>query len=383
MGNKKFCKEKQLAARISLTGKIIEWSRGKDSILLELPTGTGKNYNSFSLLEEWNFDQPRILVVVPEIPLIDNYKKDAEDLGFGYLVRFMEVICYASLKNYQNSEWDVVILDEFHHVSSDKRLDYISSIKYERLIGLTATLSLDIRLKIQEVIKFQTFKLSVDDAINTGILPKPSIYILEFNLDDVKEEFEFKIGKSTIKCTARGYYNRMSENISYWSNRYQDKREVFAKNKMLQLGGQRQRFIANQKNHLVQKVLNRVEGKGSILVMCGSIDQAKKLGGKEVCSSRNTPQKNKEIIEKFNQGGIKRLFAKDMLKEGMNLRNCKYGLIIQLGNKDKDYIQMLGRLLRDNEPVQYIIHAVNTVDDRFISNSLQSINEDWIKRLKV
>lgn len=370
-----FDKGKQLQSRIKLTEEILEFSKDKDSILLELPTGVGKNFNSFKLIEMFmevgNLTEPRILISVPEIALIGNYEEDAKKLGFDHLLKYMKIICHASLHKEEGETYDFIVLDECHWVVSAKRVEAIKNIAHNKLIMLSATIDEKELKEFSKYTNYNRFELSLHSAIERGILPTPKIVVVNKNLDDTIPiyDYEERFGKNK-KYTEKGVYEQISKDISYFREMHEgEPHNKFYKNKMLQLGSQRKRILGDIKHNTARRILNILPKDEKVITFCSSVNQAEDLGGKKaVCSSRRTKKTNREVIERFNKGEIKRIFVKDMLREGMNLHNCKYGIEIQMANKERDFLQKLGRVLRHDSPYFYVIRIPNTVDDRLIFN---------------
>lgn len=367
-----FCHDRQLSERKNLTTRIVNFSKGKEAVLLELPTGTGKNYNSFVLAEEFIKDNkiptPRILVAVPEIALIKNYKEDAEKLGFSHLIPSMKIICHASLKKEEGENYDIVIVDECHWVVSKKRVESMKHIKSLFTILLSATIEEEEKEEIIKYRGFHTFKLELKEAISLGILPTPKIAVLTYNLCNERKIYEYKdIFNRVHKTTQVGCMEIISRDITHFREKHLDQpQNQFFKNKMLQLGSKRKRMLSQFKEEVALDLCKQLKDKGKGIVFCGSVKQAKELakltGGLSVSSSK-TKRMNTETIEEFNSLDKGLLFAKDMLREGINLSGTKYGVEIQLGSKEREILQKIGRVLRHDNPIFYVIVGKGTNDE--------------------
>lgn len=374
--------ERQKIARVELSNEVLEWSRGRRCMFLEMATGVGKTYNTLNIIGD-DYRGGKILVLVPEIPLIKSFRDDCEKLGFGYLLSNMELACYASMGKYTGDEWEYLVCDEGHWSTSDIRAGHIEDFKFRRAIGLSATLSEENEEVLFSRIPFEKFILTASQAIDRGILPEPQIVIVEVNLDDAIRRNEFKFGDKITKCTDKEYYKYISNSISYWKDRYEDGgdgnkfQKEKQKNMMLSLGGKRSRFLSECKTKAAKGLIDNLDSR--YIVFCGSLKQAQELNGKQLVSSLRTKKQNAELISEFNSHKTNCLFAKGMLKEGINLQDCKYGVVIQLNNKERSLIQQLGRILRDPLPSLYILTVKNTVDERFLRNSIASLNKNYIK----
>ena len=81
------------------------------------------------------------LIVVAETAHKKNWEEEFIKAGEDYKKCNVLIECYASLKNYKHSYFDLIIFDEAHHLGSEIRLDVLSSMKAQRVLALSATLS--------------------------------------------------------------------------------------------------------------------------------------------------------------------------------------------------------------------------------------------------
>ena len=169
--------------REELTDKAIELFEYNKNLLLEFPTGSGKTKIS---LELYNKVKGNCLVVVAERVHINNWKEDIKKHGFTSLLPNITFICYASLHKYIGKEYNIVILDEAHHIQSLKRMEAISNIKYSKCILLTATITFKEKKLLETNIgKLVTFQFSLSEAINSDILPAPKIHLIPLELSNI------------------------------------------------------------------------------------------------------------------------------------------------------------------------------------------------------
>ena len=91
--------EKEKQTREDIQCKAVEFSKLYHYIVLQYPTGLGKSYTMiqiFDLLYQQN-KEISCLILMPEIVLIENLKKEFLKFGREYLLGNTEIICYASL----------------------------------------------------------------------------------------------------------------------------------------------------------------------------------------------------------------------------------------------------------------------------------------------
>lgn len=382
--------------------------------ILELATGVGKSACAIKAINAiQNYSSKKfikVLLVVAEIAHIDNWKSEFDKWNLDKNIN-ITIECYASLKNYKNTKWDVCIFDEFHHLQSDIRLDIFSTITFARMIGLSATIPNSLYEYLNINIKnYAKYVITLQDAIDKGILPKPNIYLIPLTLENDndnniiieswgKDKLKKKITCSyndrwkyltnrtkypnlelRITCTQLQNYNYLCEQFEYWKRRYLNTRNEAIKVKWLQIGSKRKRFLGDCKTKYVRAFLSKICHKRYIC-FCSSIDQADDLGG----WNNTIHSKNKEsrgIINKFNTRQEKYLFAVNMAQEGLNLVDIEAGIIVQLDGYDRGWIQKTGRILRAEDPIQFIFYYKNTKDEEYLNKVLESMNNEYITTIE-
>ena len=89
-----------------------------NNILLELPTSYGKSKLAIDKLEQYilNIVNPKILIFIPRIVLIENWKQEFKKWDKQSYLKYITFSTYASIhKNIGN--WDIIIFDESHHLT--------------------------------------------------------------------------------------------------------------------------------------------------------------------------------------------------------------------------------------------------------------------------
>ena len=156
-----------------------------------------------------------------------------------------------------------------------------------------------------------------------------------------------------------------------------DRSEVI-KNKWLQYGSQRKRYLGELKTPYVAKLMDKIRNKRYIC-FCTSILQAEALGNRNCIHSQ---MKNPEaVIDKFNNHKINSLFACQMITEGQNLKDIQVGIIVQLDGQELKYIQKTGRVLRAEKPVQYVLYYENTRDSEYLQKVMEVTDKNYVKTI--
>lgn len=378
------------------------------NIILKWATGVGKSLGFILMQEALN---PKLTyIVVAERAHIKNWTDEYKKHGKEDLLKNTKIFCYASLSKYKNTEVDLICLDEGHHIVTELRLESLHEIKRKNVILLSATITdRDIDKLTESIGPFVITDLSLREAVESGILPEPTIYIIPLTLDsqhkvhtiiftrgksekyvhircDYKDMWEYKKNKLkypnlhlTIVATAAQKHMYMEKLVDYYRGLYFRTQAEFSKNKWLLSGIERKRFLAECKTDEVKELLRLVQDK-RFVCFCGSIKQARELSGSInlVCSEvKNSLQ----IIDDFNNEIISNIYVIDMLKEGSNLVKIQVGIMIQLDGNEGPFIQKSGRIMRAENPLIFLFYYKHTKDEDYLANVLKEVNPEHVRIL--
>ncbi len=359
-----------LMTRETILTEVIEQSYKYKNLLLSAGTGVGKTFMCISFIEE-HLNKGKVLFVVPQISLITNTRLEFIKFGKEHYLPHIDFCCYAGLNKYIDNNYELVCLDEIHNGLSDNRLELLSKIKCFKRIALTATITSEQKQQLDDVLgEFKEVKVTLTEAIENSIVSAPKINIEYVELDDEIKRNPFKFKNNTVMLSDRAFYDKMSDSITYWKNKYETEGSEFMKIQMLQQGSKRAVFLSNCKEEKAKELIEYL-GTSRFICFTGSVAQAKRLG-ENVCSSEKSKSNNSKMIKDFNEGKIDNLLAKNMLVEGQNLVDTKYAICIQLGSKERKGLQMLGRSLRHNSPEIFLIIVKDTVDERFLRETFKN-----------
>lgn len=388
-------------------------ARKHNNIILQWATGVGKSKAAIEIIADYGRaidSYPSVLLVVAEIAHKDNWYKEFEKWEALEYWEYVEMDCYASLKNHRNSKYDIIILDEGHHSGTDIRLDILKTIQTTKVIVLSATLDSKNFESLEDIFgQFTSFNINLTNAIENNLLPVPKIYLFPLKLDNqsANQTFVLERGKKDkrktitcsfsqrwtywkdknnypdirleVKCTENEKYNFLSEQFEYYKNQYFLTRQEHLKNKWLLIGSERKRFLGENKSKYVLHLLQQLRNK-RFICFCSSIEQAELLGSSNAIHSDK--KHSQHIIQSFNNKEINSLFAVGMLQEGQNLIDINAGVIVQLDGQERVFIQKFGRTLRSESPEQYIFYYENTRDQEYLENALEGINPEYIETIK-
>lgn len=369
------------------------------NILCELPTSFGKSKIALDLLERRICldEHPRILIVIPRLVLIDNWKEEFSKWGHEDMLPFVEFVTYVSFVK-MAGPWDAIIYDECHHLSARCR-EAVPFFTSGLNILLSATVNRDLKKEFKILFpSLYIHKVSTKQAIQEEVLPDPRVFLIPLTLDKYTpnqqiiknksqkieivvpfmQRFAYKNVKNrriVITCTQQQYYDDTSATIE-WYKRKMYGSEVM-KNLFLRKSGERLKWLSEQKTSYVKLLLDHLRNERT-LTFCNGIPQTEELG-KYCINSKN--KQSGENLEKFNAGRVKHITACNMLDEGMNLHNCRVGIYAVLNSSERMIKQKLGRLLRHPDPVIIIPYYKGTRDEELVTKMMEDYNPELVKTI--
>ena len=386
-------------------------------LILSWSTGVGKSLVGINLFHDLLLEDrsSKFLIVVAETAHKQNWEEEfCKHLG-GLLgqevLKHVTIVCYASLKKVCDREWKAIIFDEAHHLNSEIRMDFLSVMRAEYVICMSATMSGRKFYILRSTLNltfgnFIISKVRLQDAIDNEILPEPEIiaiplylsskpntctYIKEWGNKNFRQEihcyykdrFLYAANRRryphctlVIHCSEVEKYSQLNDDFEYYRKQaLRNPGNVALKNKWLQIGSQRKRFLGELKTPIAHKLIEHIQDK-RFICFCTSIVQAEALGGKQCIHSKK--KDNQKIINDFNAKKTSSIYAIGMGQEGLNLRDIEVGVIVQLDGEERGWIQKSGRIYRAEHPVIYVFYVKNTRDEEFYKNAIEGINKEYI-----
>lgn len=353
---------------------------GTKCLILELITGMGKTKVAIDLMNHIcdrvfrNDNSPTsILILVAKIVHKQTWLDEMKKWG-GIKSDYITIECYESLKNYENSRFDVVVADEMQHLS-EARLEVLNTISInEAFIGLSATIKRDMRDYFINNYDAKVIKCGLREAVEDEVLPEPTVYLIPLTLDTTKFTYKIKKFGRDIITTQKGYYDTVSSLIDWYKSKYFNSRNERMKNLWLSTAGKRLKWCAEQKEALVLSLLDKFRNYKT-LTFCSSIEQSERLGKYNITSKNKSSIKN---LEMFNANKIKHITACNILNEGVNLTNCKVGIFCNLNSSEIIVKQRVGRILRHKSPVIIIPYFENTREEELVQKMIEEYDKDSI-----
>jgi len=408
-----------------------------------MATGTGKSRVGIlasqyvvQLLKTELFERKaNILLVVPLEKLRDeNWKEEFDewDKDGNIWDENLQRTTYVSLSKYKNEEFDLIILDEAHHIT-ELNFEFFEKNNniIHKVLALTATPpeDKDKRAMLKQIAP-PCFLYTLEEAENDELVAPFELFVIKSQLDRVTknipagnekrrwyqtegEKYDYitdkidslrvekseklaeilntgtidKFGKVTtveswqVKDWKSGGIGYSTEKVVIFEKyvKYEDSYD----RRLMALILDRMHLLNSlpSKTELAKRVLAKVhEGKGKrTIVFGGSIKQVNEVCGKNVYhSSSDTAKQKKEgntPFDKFKRLEIDILGVVRSVNEGHSIQLLDQALVIQLNSKELDIIQRIGRIIRfrkDHTGRIYIIVCEETVDENWFKAAMKS-----------
>jgi superfamily II DNA or RNA helicase len=380
-----FDRERQAIERTKVMQEVLTLNRKYPLFVLECATGVGKGLMVLKCIEE-DPSPKKWLILVPEILQVENMHAEIRKHGMEYLYEKIEaIICYASFRNYEGRALNLAT-NEAHRLSQLKA-DISRTIDFDRIIADSATIPYGVKKRLGEIGEFYYYTITLQEAIDRGILPEPSIYTVGVYPDNDIRRNTVKYGaKKSATLTDKKYVEHLDKQLEYWKERFKENPdEKWIGNKLNQIGNIRKKWLAERKTDILKELLLSLKGKRYIC-FTGSLEQCNEVGGKLSVHSKKTKKHNISVLEGFNNLDINEIYVLKMGQEGLNLTDIQAVIITQLGTGSDDglqFLQISGRGMRATSPEIYILYMKDTKDETFLAKALSNISQKYVKELNI
>lgn len=345
-------------------------SPNKDFIL-ELPTGFGKTKIALEKIKSWK--AKKILIVVPKLVLIPNWESEIKKWKCEFTPTFTTYVSFPKI----GGEWDVVVFDESHHITSRVE-NSLKAFKIHHTILLSATLKAAQRYHFKNIFKSECIKVRIEDAILNEVLPSPKIILVPLKLTDVKVTFpmkllNFKTGKYFTKnMSAKEVYEHYCSLVEYYKSKNNDKN-------VLLFAVKRLKHLAELKTDVINNIVKSFRNK-RLIVFTSSIAQSAAINCKPINSKDKKSLLN---LQSFNSKKIKHVSAVQQLDEGINLESCQIGVFQMINTSNRINIQRIGRILRHKQPIIVLPYFENTKEEDTIKGLLADYSQSLIETMSL
>lgn len=396
--------------REEIYAQCVEKIAKTNTLLMELPTGYGKSKLSIDLtnylINSNRYKEAKkisILVLVAKRVHKQTWKDEINKWGgIHHPTANIDICmeCYESLMKHAGETFDIVILDECHHIGSEKRMHELKTLKAGYIMGLSAT----IPRKIKQYFKFhyhsEIVSCDIIDAIDSDVLPEPQILLFPLEIENTKQSETIEINSKVqgpvvhgeykdlwkykkqkvhaiLKCTQKQKLIEYDKYIEWAKKKYLLTRSPAVKQSWLYQCGRRLEFLADCKLQWAKLILHHLD-KERTITFCKTIEQTEQLGKNCIHSKNKDAEK---VYEDFNNKKIDHITAVNILNENANLVDCKYAVFANLSSSEVVIPQRLGRAMRHKSPVIVFPYYKGTREEEILNKMLEGFNRGYIKTI--
>lgn len=388
--------------------KCIDSVEKSKCILLELATGFGKTRISIDLVNHLastvlKDKRVKVLLLVAKIVHKQTWKDEFKK--WGGINADVTIECYESLHKHIGDYYDIILMDEVHHIQSEARLNFLADVHFQNcmdiyMIGLSATIPFKLKKYFKYYYHTEIVSCDIVEAIEDKVLPEPEIVLFPLSLDNVSLTEEIEINKKAkgpvkfgtykelwkykrqkvhakLACTQKQKFDYIETQIVWYKNKALSTGSEALKNIWLHTCNERLEFLADCKIDIVKDILKKLKRYRTI-TFCKTIEQSNILG-KYCIHSKN--KKQNEFYEKFNKKEINHITAVNILNENANLVDCKYAIFTNLSSSEVVIPQRLGRAMRHEKPTIIIPYYIASREQEIIEKMFKDYNKDFIRTI--
>lgn len=333
--------------------------------LLNLAPRVGKTKIAIDYLKN-HPEYKKILWVAPSVEMRDtDVPNEFNKWKAKTIFKKVNVIHWSSLNKENCSDYDCIILDEYHLITPNNSVSLTGKI-----LGLSGTHPVEEdKLEILKQLGLKViYKLSIDEAVKYGIVAPYEINIIEYYLDDVKKVIDAGNATKQFKTTEYKHYQYLSNKIN---------RIMYSGKKVpafLYINRQRALHTYQSRMNVAREILKQVSGR--TLIFTYQINQAE-----ELCKHTYHSQTDDTHYVNFQKEKLDRLALVNMASIGTTFHNMDNCVIVGTNSKAKNFEQKFCRILipRDNYVAKvYIICALGTQDEAWVSTAVANLNPNNI-----
>jgi len=346
--------------------EALKATEGRRKCSVVLGTGVGKTLVGLLHIEKNTSELHNVLVIAPKKSIFQSWSDDAVKFGKQDLLKRITFSTYIGLPKRDPNEYDYIYLDECHSLLDSHRV--FLDVYKGGILGLTGTPpkhkgSEKGMMVAQFCPVVYTFK--ADDAIDNGIINDYQIIVHELKLDECKNY--------QVQMKTKSFVTSEKQNYQYWGNRIDIGAGPI---QMLRVMRMKAMMEYPSKEKYTKKLMESINTK--CIVFANTQEQADRLCRFSYHSGNPNSEEN---LNAFKEGRMNKLSCVLQLNEGINIPELRQGIIMHAYGNERKASQRIGRLLRLNPDEKAIVHIlcyVNTVDEKWVKDALESFDQSKI-----
>ena len=344
------------------------WAANQNAGVVVLPTAAGKTHIGIEAIARLS---TTTLVVAPTIELVQQWR-DKLSRTFGVKVgqigggekdiEDISVSTYDSaylMAESLGNRFRFLLVDEVHHLASERYLEIAKMYASPYRMGLTATYERTDMLheNLEEVMGGKIFELGYEEL--TEYLSDYDIIRIPVDLEPEEEE-EYEKNRNIFisylrrhRITLRGPWDFEKFILSSWNP--EGREALLAWRTAREIA-----FNARVKVDTVRYVLSKHRNQKTI-IFSEDTDTAYMISKEFLipCITYLTPgPERKEYLEMFKAGRVTALATSRVLDEGIDVPDASVGIVLSGSGSTRQFRQRLGRLLRPSGEKHSVLYEI-------------------------
>ncbi len=358
-----------------------EWNKTQKGIV-EAGTGTGKTNIGLEIIKQHKVNT---LICCPTNELVVQWKNNLLNMGvpnkkIGQVgagkkeLNKYTIATYNAVREILPQGFDMVIVDEIHHLGSEKNKK-ILDLPCKFFLGLTATLERADDSHLEILKKYSViFSYSSKDGVEDNILASYKVEPVFVQLTNAELE-----GYENYDNIIKGLFNKFDYDYvkarkTAGTFNHPDRGEA---QKLCDAINRRKEIVLRAENR-INKVADLICKNGlyeKMIVFCELKEVAEEIQNKVdsdvqcfLYHSGLKTKERKQVYENFQKAGVGVVISCKALEEGVDFPACKMGIVAGGSGQKRQAIQRLGRFLRkfgDMEAIVYDVVIKNTIEEKW------------------
>ena len=348
-------------------------------------TGGGKTTLGHMVMFDWLRENPQrqVVVAVPSKRLLYQWRDDLTEMGV------TNIVCWGAgrrrdplnakvvigivnslrkwgAKHNQGARQRLLVVDECHRLGSDKNAEIPMKIQHDAILGLSATPNRSDGKSVTSLTGPIVYQYSYREALRDKVIPTFSLQAIEcpltwherFTYDDYSKDIAVIHSRLSEEFGSGANFFGIPDHMSEDLGRF--KAVCAARKGVVNSSGNRMRLL----DHLLAKHAN-----DKILLFHESVEDLNKmfLKYKDAYdpSIYHYEIANQEAqFERWMNGDTNLLLSCRALNEGVNAPECDVAIMLSGPNSVRARIQTLGRALRGEHALVYLVYSPGTTDTK-------------------
>ncbi len=306
-------------------------------LLVDISIRVGKTRIALMAVEEYD----NVLVCYPNTVIrqswIDETFSDKYPMKFAHTMTFTT---FSSLKKHKDKFYDYIIIDEAQKLSINQ-INHLKTIKYNKRVGLSGTLSDKTLKKLYYSLGMQVkFKYTIADAIKDKLVKDYRIYIHYCELDNITKNYKYKRFAKEFIGTELDAYNAYTDSMDYFDGQFQATGNQQAKFGFKKYMGLRTNLLYNSENlfNLAKSLVDKYKDD-----KCLIFTLRQEIADKLSINSYHSKNKDEEVLNNFRASKKGHLSVVNCISSGITIQNLSRVILHTWESNTEKMVQKIGR----------------------------------------